>query len=546
MPALHLGKPACSGMLVCKEAGRDRRSMDGTPPSNMPTWVRQRHWWLVLLALWAAAVGLTWRSHVTDIRRQSLEVASEGARNIFRMAVLARSWNASHGGVYVPVTPHFQPNPYLLHGQRDVTTTDGQQLTLVNPYHMSRLIAEMAQLDTGAVFRLTSRKPMRPDNAPDAWENKSLEAFERGVKETVGIEETPQGEMLRYMAPLRTEVECLACHAHQGHQLGDIRGGMSVSQLYAPIETYTQASIRQSMLTYLGVFLLVSAAGAVALEMLRRRWMELGDKIFELSETRSELVQSEKMASLGRMVAGFAHEINTPVGVAVGAVSQNEEGLRRIDALLTTDEVDEAQLRSELDGLREGGALALSNLQRAARLVQSFKRTSTDQTSEEPRVLVVRELFTDVLFTLHNVLKRLPIQTHVECEPNLKIHGPAGLLEQVITNLVLNAVQHAFDNGARSGNVTLRASRSGNQLVMQCEDDGCGMPADQAQRVFEPFYTTRRGQGGTGLGLYVCYQIASTQLGGTLHCTSTPGKGSLFEMRFDAQFVETPASTAQP
>ena len=190
--------------------------MAGTPPSNMPIWVRQRHWWLVLLVVWATAVGLTWRSHVVDIRRQSLEVASEGARNIFRMVVLARSWNASHGGVYVPVTPDFQPNPYLLHGQRDVSTTDGMHLTLVNPYHMSRLIAEMAQLETGAVFRLTSRKPMRPDNAPDAWENQSLKAFENGVKETAGIEETPQGTMLRYMAPLHTEVECLACHAHQG------------------------------------------------------------------------------------------------------------------------------------------------------------------------------------------------------------------------------------------------------------------------------------------------------------------------------------------
>jgi signal transduction histidine kinase len=512
----------------------------------MPAWIRQRRWWLVLLLAWVVAVGLTWRSHVVDIRRQSLEVSSEGARNIFRMVVLARSWNASHGGVYVPVTSEFQPNLYLLHGQRDVTTTGGLHLTLVNPYHMSRLIAEMARLETGAVFRLTSRKPMRPENAPDTWEDQSLQAFEKGIKETVGIEDTPQGEMLRYMAPLRTETECLSCHAHQGHQLGDIRGGISVSQLYAPIEAYTKASIRQSTLTYLGVFLLVCAAGALALEMLRRRWMELGDKIFELSETRSELVQSEKMASLGRMVAGFAHEINTPVGVAVGAVSQNEEGLRRIEAMLTTEEVDETQLRSELDSLREGGALAMSNLQRAARLVQSFKRTSTDQTSEEPRTLVVRELFTDVLFTLHNVLKRLPIQTHVECAPELKIHGPAGLLEQVMTNLVLNAVQHAFGNGARSGNLTLRASRTGNQLILQCEDDGCGMPADQAQRVFEPFYTTRRGQGGTGLGLYICYQIATTQLGGTIQCVSTLGKGSIIEMRFDAQFADSPASTAQP
>src|SRR5574343_1773412 len=107
--------------------------MPGTPTaSHVPGWIRQRRWWLFALALWTGVAGWAWRSHVADIRRQSLEVASEGARNIFRMVVLARSWNASHGGVYVPVTPEFQPNPYLQHGQRDVTTRDGLQLTLVN------------------------------------------------------------------------------------------------------------------------------------------------------------------------------------------------------------------------------------------------------------------------------------------------------------------------------------------------------------------------------------------------------------------------------
>lgn len=511
---------------------------------HTPFWIRQRRWWLVLWLLWSVAVALTWRTHVLDIRNQNLEVATEGARNIFRMVVLTRSWNAHHGGVYVPITPELQPNPYLAHGLRDVTTRDGQQLTLVNPYHMIRLVAEMAQLDTGAVFRMTSRHPKRPENAPDPWEDRSLQAFETGAKEVVGIETTEQGEMLRYMAPLRTETECLACHAAQGHVLGDVRGGISVSQWYAPIQAYTAANVRQTTWTYLGVFLLVSLAGAAALEMLRRRWDELDEKIHELGETRQELVQSEKMASLGRMVAGFAHEINTPVGVAVGAVSQHEESIRRIEAMLTSDEVDETQLRDELASLREGGALALSNLQRASRLVQSFKRTSVDQTSEEHRVLVMRELFTDVLFTLHNVLKRLPLQTHIECDPALRIQGPAGLLEQVITNLVLNAVQHAFNEGKRAGNITLQALREGDQLVLRCIDDGCGMSAQQAQRVFEPFYTTRRGQGGTGLGLYICYQIATAQLGGSLHCTSQEEHGSRFELRFAAQFVSDNETTS--
>jgi len=166
--------------------------------------------------------------------------------------------------------------------------------------------------------------------------------------------------MLRYMAPLRVEEPCLKCHAEQGYKLGDIRGGISVSQSFAPIDGPTREGIRQGMWTHGSVFVLVAALGWLLLELLRRRWFELSRKIFELETTRGELVQSEKMASLGRMVAGFAHEINTPVGVAVGAVSQHEEILGRIDDMLTQEDVSEEALRSELEHLRAGSQLAMA------------------------------------------------------------------------------------------------------------------------------------------------------------------------------------------
>lgn len=517
--------------------------MSDAPHATVPVWIRQRRWWLLPLGAWVVAVGLAWQSHIADIRSQSIAVATEGARNMFRMVVLTRSWNARHGGVYVPVDANTQPNPYLEHPQRDITTLDGRMLTLINPAYMTRLIGEMAELESGAIFRLTSLKPIRPQNAADAWERNSLQRFEAGEKEVIEIVPDGRGDLLRYMAPLRVEAACLPCHAQQGYQVGDIRGGISVSQRYGPIQAPTNTSIRQSTLTYGAVGVLVSLLGWWALEMLRRRWIDLSRNIQELGETRLELVQSEKMASLGRMVAGFAHEINTPVGVAVGAISHHEDSLRTIEAMLTQDEVDETQLRAELEHLRQGGALALSNLNRAARLVQSFKRTSIDQTSEAARIFAVHDLIHDVLYTLHNVLKRTAIETRVECEPQLRISGPAGALEQVITNLVLNAVQHAFDDGKQAGHIVLQAQREEHALVLRCSDDGCGMPPEQAQRVFEPFFTTRRGQGGTGLGLYVCYQIATTQLRGTLSCHSAPLQGTTFELRFNAHFVESSEAT---
>ena len=521
-----------------------QRTMSPISHPPIPVLIRQRLYWLALLTLWALAVGFALRSHIADIRQQSIAVATEGARNMFRMVVLTRNWNASHGGVYVPVTPTTQPNPYLQHPRRDITTTEGMALTLINPAYMTRLIAEMAQSDTGAIFRLTSLKPIRPDNAADAWEARSLQAFETGIQEVVSVELSGSNEMLRYMAPLRVTEPCMQCHKKQGYHVGDIRGGISVSQQYAPIAAPTNASVRQSTLTYTGVFILVAALGWLLLELLRRRWLELTGKFQELEDTRGELVQSEKMASLGRMVAGFAHEINTPVGVAVGAVSQHEETIQCIEKMLTQDEVNEDALRTELASLRQGGALALSNLQRAAKLVQSFKRTSIDQTSNEVRLFSLKELISDVLYTLQHELKRLPIQVQVACAAELQLHGTPGLLEQLLTNLVMNAVQHAFDNGKRSGTIHITANRTGDDIHLVFADDGAGMLPEQMARIFEPFYTTRRSQGGSGLGLYVCYNIVTAQLGGTIQCESVLNEGCRFDIRFPVNFTPSPRSDA--
>ena len=504
----------------------------------VPALVLQRRWWVVLVSLWGVAVWMMLAIHMTDIREQSIRVAAEGARNMFRMVVLTRSWNASHGGVYVPVTPQTQPNPYLDVARRDVTTTDGQALTLVNPAYMTRLIAEKAESDSGAIFRLTSLRPIRPENAADDWERVALLGFERGSKESIAVTHGETGQQLRYMAPLLVQVTCMPCHAKQGYKVGDVRGGISVSQSYAPIEAATTAGVQQSQWTYGAVFVLVAALGWLLLELLRRRWLDLDGKIYELQHTREELVQSEKMASLGRMVAGFAHEINTPVGVAVGAVSHNEGALDRISAMLSQEEVSEEQLREELADLRQSSALAMANLRRAANLVQSFKRTSIDQTSEQARAFDMKELINDVLFALQGVLKRLPITVSVDCPDPMRLDGVPGLIEQLLTNLVMNAVQHAFSDGQRAGTIRIRVQREGANVHLEFVDDGVGMDSEQIARIFEPFYTTRRGKGGSGLGLYICYSIVTARLGGSIECRGQPQAGCRFDVRFPAERVD--------
>ena len=506
--------------------------------TSVPRFFGNRANWLLLLLLWATAVGLSLQAQISDIRRHNQDVVTEGARNMFRMVLLTRLWNSEHGGVYVPVDEKTRPNPYLKHPKRDITDNFGRPLTLVNPAYMTRLISELAKQDEGVIFHITSLKPVNPQNGADPWEHQALESFERGVKETSGFEvHEREGLLHRYMAPLVVVDACLKCHAAQGYRIGDIRGGISVSQRYQPFLLAAQPSERQAYFTHTVIFLLMLGVAWWLLEQLRRRWQELDGKIVELETARDELVQSEKMASLGRMVAGFAHEINTPIGVAVGAISNSESTLETIDRLLDSEEVSEEDLRTALATLKQGDQLAMSNLRRAAGLVQSFKRTSIDQASEQERIFSVRELIDDVLHGLQNQLKRLPVIVTVNCPESLKIEGAPGLLEQLLTNLLLNSIIHGFDHGAQGGKISIRAATRGETLVIEYADSGAGMAQEALDRLFEPFFTTRRAQGGSGLGMYICYNIVTANLGGTLVCQSKPDEGVKFLIEFPAKII---------
>lgn len=501
-----------------------------------PHFLTDRKNWLLLLCLWAGAVGWSLMDNLQEIREHNESVVTESARNMFRMVVLTRQWNSGHAGVYVPVTEASPPNPYLPHPRRDITDNYGRALTMINPAYMTRQIGELAQLDQGVVFRLTSLKPINPRNEPDDWERTALQAFEKGQTEFIGFEPNVELGMLhRYMAPLQVTASCLKCHAEQGYRLGDIRGGISVTHRYDPFLSAAAPSRVHAYLMHGGVFLLVLLGVWWLLEQLRRRWLDLLETITQIEAARTQLIQSEKMASLGRTVAGFAHEINTPIGVAVGAISNSEETLQHIEALLESEEVSEEDLRAALTTLRQGDQLASSNLRRAARLIQSFKRTSIDQSSDEKRVFSLHELNQDVLAALHNPLKRLPIKVHLTCPEKLNIFGSPGLLEQLLTNLIMNSLIHGFQGEHPGGDIEISWTCNAQTLSLRYQDSGQGMPPEVLENIFEPFFTTRRNQGGSGLGLYICYNIVTVQLRGTIRCDSAPGQGTRFQVDFPAE-----------
>ncbi len=228
------------------------------------------------------------------------------------------------------------------------------------------------------------------------------------------------------------------------------------------------------------------------------RTAQLHAKIEELTRTRQELVQSEKMASLGRLVAGFAHELNTPLGVAVGSASMLQGEAKKINGLMEQEEVDVDELLSALDSIDKGFDLTLSNLERAANLVTSFKRTAVDQTSDDVSSFYVHEVINDTINTLHNRFKKTDISIQVDCPNTLKVNSLPGALEQILTNLLMNSLIHGFNDGQNAGVIKINVQLDGEHLHLEYSDNGKGIAPENQEKIFEPFFTTYRAHGGSG------------------------------------------------
>jgi two-component system cell cycle sensor histidine kinase/response regulator CckA len=206
---------------------------DGKRPTAS---IHLKYYGWILVCLWTLVVAASVGWNLLQDRDEDLRVARQIALTNYERDVLYRRWAAAHGGVYVPVTPDTPPTPYLSRlPERDIVTPSGRRLTLLNPAYMSRQVYELAKASGLPQGHLTSLKPLRPQNAPDAWERQALEAFEHGRKEVSGVVSVDGKANLRLMRPFRIEPACLACHEEQGYKVGDIRGGISISVPMTPI-----------------------------------------------------------------------------------------------------------------------------------------------------------------------------------------------------------------------------------------------------------------------------------------------------------------------
>ena len=255
---------------------------------------------------------------------------------------------------------------------------------------------------------------------------------------------------------------------------------------------------------------------------------QLAKAMETLQLTLSELVESEKMASLGRLVAGVAHELNTPLGNALTVATSFQDGADELAVHIRQGAVRRSTLEEFLSNAMAGSNLLVSSIQRAAGLVQSFKQLAANQQSEQRRTFTVNEIFDDVTHQVSEALRVSSLQLITTPAPGIELDSYPDPLKHVIGCLVKNAMTHAFA-GRTEGCIYLSARAVGEHAVdIECHDTGVGIPAENLTRVFDPFFTSRLGQGSSGLGLAIVHSLVTHVLGGRITATSTLGSGSRF------------------
>lgn len=258
---------------------------------------------------------------------------------------------------------------------------------------------------------------------------------------------------------------------------------------------------------------------------------ELKSTLKRLEDINELLVKNEQQASLGMLVAGIAHEVNTPIGICITASSNLQHEIRELRRDYENKKLSEENLLEFLDICEESAMIIHNNNQRASELIRSFKQIAVDQSSDELREFNLRQYLDEILVSMRPRLKKSPHQITIHCPEKMTCRIYAGTLAQIVTNLIMNSLIHAFDDGEK-GNIEIRVSESDNRIHFIYSDNGKGLSEEDAQRLFDPFFTTKRNQGGSGLGAHLIQNLITRKLGGSVSVETKLGEGLRYIIDF--------------
>ncbi len=268
-------------------------------------------------------------------------------------------------------------------------------------------------------------------------------------------------------------------------------------------------------------------------DALKTSNQELLNTLATLHQYQNQIVETEKMASLGQMVAGVAHEVNTPIGLGVTASTLLQDKLADIQKAYDEKKLTSSQLAKFLAESKENLGIIYRNMERAASLISSFKRVAVDQSNDNRRQFNMLQLINEVLLSLRPNLKKTQHQVVVSCPSELVLDSKPGPINQILINLIMNSLIHAFDN-IEQGEINIAVVVAQNNCQLVYTDNGAGVPESIKRRIFDPFVTTKRGEGGSGLGLHLVYNLVTQALNGKIQLESSLGQGIRIQIDFPA------------
>jgi signal transduction histidine kinase len=489
--------------------------------------------------VWSIFIGAMLWYTINRTYRTAEEFALLQARTAYDKDIIYRRWVSGLGGVYAKIRDSLPPNPYLADdGTRDILVgPDKVPYTKVNPAYMTRLVHEMGALTTGVVGHITSRNPIRPGNAADAWESEALSRMEAdpSLEEVYEVQSVDGRKRLRFIDTLAVEESCMSCHAFQGYKVGDQRGGISVTVPMAPFLLSADRTALELVVTHLGIWLMGTVIFMVFSVLLTRYVKERDTVALKLRDlagdlenrvearTRDLLLAREaaEAANVAKsaFLSNMSHEILTPMNAIIGmtGIGKNAAEAERKDYCL--DKIDEAS--KHLLGVIND-VLDMSKIE-AGKLEISYSECDLGK--------LLRRV-SDV-FDFRIEEKRIAFSVSAEDGVPEIIVSDEQRLAQVIANFLSNAVKFTPDAGSISLSVRLAdEDAEGNcRLVFTVADTGIGISEENRERLFRLFEqadgSISRKYGGTGLGLAISKRIIE-MLGGEVRVESEVGKGSRF------------------
>ena len=470
--------------------------------------IRLKYYYWLIVFVWTGCIAASILWNLLEHRENILKIARNSAQITFENDVLYRKWAAKQGGVYVPISEDTPPNPYLNIPNREVTTSSGLSLTLVNPAYMARQVNQMATDLHGSLGHITSLNPIRPENKPDSWEEAALKSLANGIKEVASLEKIEDKEYMRMMRPFVAEKSCLKCHAAQGYKEGDIRGGISVSVPMEPLWTIERPHFMKMWLAHLFLWM----TGIAGIVIVKKNLIK---QVFAREKAEAALMErTTQLESANKELESFSYTVAHDLRAPLRAIDGYSKMILRKHAD-NFDEESRAKFSVIRDNTRLMGQL-IEDLLALSRLGRAEMSTVTVDIGG-----LIREIWEELKAT--NPDRRLTLKI-VEIPP---CRGDGGLIKQVLVNLLSNAVK--FTRKRKEAVIEVGGYHQDSEIVYSVRDNGVGFDMRYYDKMFGVFQRLHSADDfeGTGVGLAIVQRIIHRH-GGRVWAESEPDKGATF------------------